>query len=151
MISITILTVYGLVSLLRNKTTTHSGAQTVLHKHQYLREGVIGFGLGWLVGMFGILFATGRLITVMNAFKIGPKVVVGTGASISCVLGLTAFAGHAFFGNVNFLLFFVLASTGMTGGISWLKTYKPYKSKKVKDHACFSTLVYNRILACYTC
>ncbi len=31
----------------------------------------------WLVGMFGILFSTGRLLTVMNAFKIGSKIVVG--------------------------------------------------------------------------
>lgn len=130
--AIAILTIYGLVNLLRNKTTERNDAKAVLHKHQYLREGVIGFGLGWLVGMFGILFSTGRLLTVMNAFKLGPKIVVGTGVSVSCVLGITAFAGHVVFGNVNFLLLFILAGTGMIGGFIGSKFTNRLSQKMLK-------------------
>ena len=130
--TITVLMAYGLVSLLRNKTVERNDHKVVLHKHQYLREGIVGFGLGWLVGMFGILFSTGRLLTVMNAFKIGPKVVIGTGVSISCVLGLIAFAIHVVSGNVNFLLLFILAGTGMVGGFIGTKFTNRLSQKKLK-------------------
>lgn len=132
LMALAVLTAYGLVSMLRSKTSNQGGAKAVLHKHQYLREGVIAFGLGLLVGAFGILFTTGRLLAVMNAFKIGPKVTVGTGVSISCVLGMTAFGGHMIFGNVNFLLLFVLAGTGMVGGFIGAKFTNRISLKTLK-------------------
>lgn len=129
---ITVMMIYGLVSLLRNKTVKHEGVQTVLDKGQYIREGIVAFGLGWLVGMFGVLLVNVRLLSMMDKFKIGPKTVIGTSIAISCILGATSFAGHTILGNVNFLLLFVLASSGMVGGIIGAKFTNRMSQKKLK-------------------
>lgn len=129
---ITIMMVYGLVSLLRHKTVKHDVVQSILTKNQYIKEGFMAFGLGLLTGMFGVLMVNVRLLSMMNKFKLEPKTVIGTSLAISCVLGMTSFVGHAFLGNVNFLLLFVLASTGMVGGIIGAKFTNRLSQKKLK-------------------
>ena len=129
---IMILMVYGLVSLLRSKPIKRNAGHHVLHKNQYVREGVVAFGLGLLVGMFGVLLINVRLLTVMNKFKLDPKTVIGTSLAVACVLGVTSFIGHAFIGNVNFLLLFILSSSGMIGAFIGAKFTNRLSQKKLK-------------------
>ena len=129
---IMILMVYGLVSLLRSKAVKRNVGHYVLNTNQYVKEGIVAFGLGLLVGMFGVLLVNVRLLTVMNKFKLDPKTVIGTSLAVACVLGSTSFLGHAFLGNVNFLLLFILSSTGMIGALIGAKFTNCLGQKKLK-------------------
>ncbi|NOJ32807.1 MAG: hypothetical protein DA329_11780 [Candidatus Nitrosocosmicus sp.] len=93
--------------------------KSVKQKNLYydiLIQSIIGFFIGILGGLVGLVLGSIRLPTMINLLKTEPKIAVGTNMLISSVMGMSGFLGHMINNEVNSLYLIVLGPSAMIGG-----------------------------------
>ena len=70
----------------------------------------IGFGIGFLGGLVGLILGSMRLPAMISILKMDPKVAIGTNLAASSLMCVSSLAGHLLNGNVDF--FIVLTMVG---------------------------------------
>ena len=84
--------------------------------HDIFVQAVIGFLIGMLGGLVGLVLGSIRLPAIIKILKTDPKLAVGTNILISSVMGLSGFGGHLIGNEVNFLYLIALGPSAMIGG-----------------------------------
>jgi uncharacterized membrane protein YfcA len=103
--------------LIRGKSDkTNSGLPTKSKNKIILTESIIGFAIGLLGGLVGLVLGSVRMPTMISVLKMNPSIAVGTNLAASSVMGLSALIGHLLSNEVDFLILVVLGSTAMIGG-----------------------------------
>jgi uncharacterized membrane protein YfcA len=69
-----------------------------------LVEGLIGFGVGFLGGLVGLVLGSVRLPAMISVLKMDPKVAVGTNLAAASIMGAAGLAGHLLNNDVDFLV-----------------------------------------------
>lgn len=93
--------------------------KSVKQKNPYydiLIQSIIGFFIGILGGLVGLVLGSIGLPTMINLLKTEPKIAVGTNTLISSVMGMSGFLGHMINSEVNSLYLIVLGPSAMIGG-----------------------------------
>jgi hypothetical protein len=79
-------------------------------------QSIIGFFVGLLGGLVGLVLGSIRLPAMIKILKTEPKIAVGTNMLISSVMGMSGFIGHLINSEINFLYLIVLGPSAMIGG-----------------------------------
>jgi len=79
-------------------------------------QSIIGFFVGILGGLVGLVLGSIRLPAMIKILKTEPKIAVGTNMLISSVMGMSGFIGHLINNEVNYLYLIVLGPSAMIGG-----------------------------------
>ncbi len=79
-------------------------------------ESVIGFGIGFLGGLVGLILGSIRLPAMISILKMEPKVAIGTNLATSSLMCVSSLAGHLLNGNVDFLIMITMGPAAMIGG-----------------------------------
>jgi uncharacterized protein len=82
---------------------------------EILKESAIGFGVGLLGGMVGLVLGSIRMPAMISILKLPPKIAVGTNLASSAVMGTIGTLGHLINNNVDFVILALMGPTAMLG------------------------------------
>jgi uncharacterized protein len=82
---------------------------------EILKESAIGFGVGLLGGMVGLVLGSIRMPAMISILKLPPKVAVGTNLASSAVMGTIGTLGHLINNNVDFVILALMGPTAILG------------------------------------
>jgi hypothetical protein len=97
-------------------------------------QSIIGFFVGLLGGLVGLVLGSIRLPAMIKILKTEPKIAVGTNMLISSVMGMSGFIGHLINNEINFLYLIVLGPSAMIGGFlgaKYTNRFSPSTLKKL--------------------
>lgn len=92
----------------------------------------MGFAIGFLGGLVGLVLGSIRLPSMISILKMDPKVAVGTNLASATVMGAFALLGHIINNEVDYLTLAVMGSTAMIGGYMGAKFTNRLSVKKLK-------------------
>jgi hypothetical protein len=81
-----------------------------------LLESLIGFGVGFLGGLVGLVLGSIRMPAMISILKMEPRVAVGTNLAAASVMGISGLVGHIINHNIDYLVLLIMGSAAMLGG-----------------------------------
>lgn len=97
-----------------------------------LKEASIGFSIGILGGMVGLVLGSLRLPAMLRILKMDPKIAVGTNLAASSVMGVSGFVGHILFGEIHWGILVSMGVAAMIGGYMGAKYTGRMETYKLK-------------------
>jgi uncharacterized protein len=82
---------------------------------EILKESAIGFGVGLLGGMVGLVLGSIRMPAMISILKLPPRIAVGTNLASSAVMGTIGTLGHLINNNVDFVILALMGPTAILG------------------------------------
>ena len=95
-------------------------------------ESCIGFGIGFLGGVVGLVLGSIRMPAMISVLKMEPKVAVGTNLAAATIMGISALIGHLINNEVDYLTLGVMGSTAMIGGYIGAKYTGIFRPERLK-------------------
>jgi len=80
------------------------------------KELALGFAIGLLGGMVGLILGTLRLPAMIRVLKMDPRIAVGTNLSVGAIMGVSGFVGHMISRDVEWGIFLAMGIGAMIGG-----------------------------------
>ena len=102
------------------------------HYYNIFIQSIIGFFVGILGGLVGLVLGSIRLPAMINILKTEPKIAVGTNMLISSVMGMSGFIGHLINNEVNYLYLVILGPSAMIGGFLGARYTNRFSSSNLK-------------------
>lgn len=99
----------------RQGTETETDSETRALQRRLAAEVLIGFGLGVLSGMVGMLLGSLRLPAMIRWLRVEPEKAIGTNMAIGLAQGTAATLGHVWQGQVALLPLLVVGGAAMVG------------------------------------
>jgi uncharacterized membrane protein YfcA len=99
-----------------NRTDTHNTNLTHGKNELILLELLIGFGVGFLGGVVGLILGSIRMPAMITILKMESRVAVGTNLAAASVMGIAGLVGHIMNNNIDYLVLAVMGSGAMLGG-----------------------------------
>lgn len=121
---------YIMISSLRKKRIQKNNQELV--KGNFILESGIGFGIGFLGGLVGLVLGSIRMPAMISVLKIEPKVAIGTNLTAATVMGFSGFLGHLINNEVDFLVLSVMGPTAMVGGYIGAKFTNRFSAERLK-------------------
>ena len=81
-----------------------------------LLESLIGFGVGFLGGLVGLVLGSIRMPAMISILKMEPRVAVGTNLAAASVMGMFGLIGHIINNNIDYIVLVVMGPAAMIGG-----------------------------------
>lgn len=110
---------YESVVLIRGKSKIRNESDTKVESMSknkiLLIESIIGFAIGFLGGLVGLVLGSIRLPTMISVLM-KPSVAIHTKLATSSVMGISGLIGHLLNNEVDFLILIVMGFTAMLGG-----------------------------------
>lgn len=97
-----------------------------------LLESIIGFGIGFLGGLVGLVLGSIRMPAMISILKMEPKVAVGTNLAASSVMGISGMIGHVINNNIDYLVLTVMGSAAMVGGYLGARYTNRFSDRSLK-------------------
>jgi uncharacterized protein len=82
---------------------------------EILKESAIGFGVGLLGGMVGLVLGSIRMPAMISILRLPPRIAVGTNLASSAVMGTIGTLGHLINNNIDFVILVLMGPTAMLG------------------------------------
>ncbi len=101
-------------------------------RYSILIECLIGFGIGFLGGLVGLVLGSIRMPAMISVLKMEPKVAIGTNLASASVMGVFGFLGHALNNEVDYPTVAIMGSTAMIGGYIGAKFTGRFSAEKLK-------------------
>lgn len=101
-------------------------------RYSILIECLIGFGIGFLGGLVGLVLGSIRMPAMISVLKMESKVAVGTNLAAATIMGAFGFLGHVLNNEVDYLTLAVMGSTAMIGGYIGAKFTGRFSDDKLK-------------------
>lgn len=95
-------------------------------------ESAIGFGVGFLGGIVGLVLGSVRMPAMIAVLKMEPRVAVGTNLAASSVMGAAGLAGHLLNNEVDFLVLGVMGLTAALGAYIGAKYTNRFSASSLK-------------------
>lgn len=97
-----------------------------------VKEAIMGFSIGILGGMVGLVLGSIRLPAMLRILKMEPKMAVGTNLAVSSVMGVSGFMGHIFFGQIHWGILVSMGIAAVIGGYMGAKYTGRLETHKLK-------------------
>ena len=97
-----------------------------------LLESIIGFGVGFLGGLVGLVLGSIRMPAMISILKMEPRVAVGTNLAAASVMGISGMIGHIINGNIDYLVLAIMGSAAMVGGYLGARYTNRFSDKSLK-------------------
>jgi uncharacterized membrane protein YfcA len=95
-------------------------------------ESIIGFGIGFLGGLVGLVLGSIRMPAMISILKMEPRVAVGTNLTASSVMGISGLIGHIINNNIGYLVLFIMGGGAMLGGYLGARYTKRFGERTLK-------------------
>lgn len=92
-----------------------AGSHGTFTKNRILTESGLGLSIGLIGGAIGLILGSIRLPAIIRILKIDPRIAAGSNLFIGFFMGITGLVGHAFHGQVDYLLVLLIASAAAIG------------------------------------
>ena len=79
-------------------------------------ESAIGFGIGVLGGLVGLVLGSIRIPAMISVLKMEPSAAVGTNLAAASVMGISGLIGHIINKNIDYTVLIIMGSVAMIGG-----------------------------------
>jgi uncharacterized membrane protein YfcA len=109
-----------------NRMFIHEQEKTIL------LESVIGFGIGILGGMVGLVLGSIRMPAMISVLKMEPRTAVGTNLAASSVMGISGLIGHIINNNIDYFVLIVMGSSAMIGGYLGARYTNRFSERSLK-------------------
>jgi len=97
-----------------------------------LLESIIGFGVGFLGGLVGLVLGSIRMPAMISILKMEPRIAVGTNLAAASVMGISGMIGHIINNNIDYLVLTVMGSAAMVGGYLGARYTNRFSEKSLK-------------------
>jgi uncharacterized membrane protein YfcA len=95
-------------------------------------ESAIGFGVGLLGGIVGLVLGSIRMPAMIAVLKMEPRVAVGTNLAASAVMGAAGLTGHLLNNEVDFLVLGVMGLTAALGAYIGARYTNKFSASSLK-------------------
>jgi uncharacterized membrane protein YfcA len=95
-------------------------------------QSIIGFGIGLLGGVVGLVLGSIRLPAMISILKMEPRVAVGTNLAASSVMGLSGLIGHIINNNIDYFILIIMGSSAMMGGYLGARYTNRFNERSLK-------------------
>jgi uncharacterized protein len=124
--------IHGPSSALRSSPSSPSNISGVRNKQFIFTESLIGFGIGFVGGLVGLIIGSVRLPAMISVLKMETKVAIGTNLAVSSLTGASSLVGHLINGNVDFLIMITMGPAAMLGGYMGAKYTNRFSEGSLK-------------------
>ena len=124
--------IHGPSSALRSSPSNPSNISGVRNKQFIFTESLIGFGIGFVGGLVGLIIGSIRLPAMISVLKMETKVAIGTNLAVSSLTGASSLVGHLINGNVDFLIMITMGPAAMLGGYMGAKYTNRFSEGSLK-------------------
>ena len=124
--------IHGPSSALRSSPSSPSNISGVRNKQFIFTESLIGFGIGFVGGLVGLIIGSIRLPAMISVLKMETRVAIGTNLAVSSVTGVFSLVGHLINGNVDFLIMITMGPAAMLGGYMGAKYTNRFSEGSLK-------------------
>ena len=124
--------IHGPSSALRSSPSNPSNISGVHNKKFIFTESFIGFGIGFVGGLVGLIIGSIRLPAMISVLKMETKVAIGTNLAVSSLTGASSLVGHLINGNVDFLMMITMGPATMLGGYMGAKYTNRFSEGSLK-------------------
>lgn len=124
--------IHGPSSALRSSPSNPSNISGVHNKQFIFTESLIGFGIGFVGGLVGLIIGSIRLPAMISVLKMETKVAIGTNLAVSSLTGASSLVGHLINGNVDFLIMITMGPAAMLGGYMGAKYTNRFSEGSLK-------------------
>ena len=124
--------IHGPSSALRSSPSNPSNISGVRNKQFIFTELLIGFGIGFVGGLVGLIIGSIRLPAMIFVLKMETKVAIGTNLAASSLTGAASLVGHLINGNVDFLIMITMGPAAMLGGYMGAKYTNRFSEGSLK-------------------
>jgi uncharacterized protein len=124
--------IHGPSSALRSSPSNPSNISGVRNKQFIFTESLIGFGIGFVGGLVGLIIGSIRLPAMISVLKMETKVAIGTNLAVSSLTGVSSLVGHLINGNVDFLIMITMGPAAMLGGYMGAKYTNRFSEGSLK-------------------
>lgn len=139
---------FTMIKVARRKNKEHNTKLTSIngnpeyHNKQFLyTELLIGFGIGFLGGLVGLILGSIRLPAMISILKMDAKVAIGTNLAASSLMCVSSLAGHLLNGNVDFSIVLTMGPAAMVGGYLGAKYTSRVSEMRLKQLIGFVLIV----------
>lgn len=119
-------------SALRSSPSNPSNISGAHNKQFIFTESFIGFGIGFVGGLVGLIIGSLRLPAMISVLKMETKVAIGTNLAVSSLTGASSLVGHLINGNVDFLIMITMGPAAMLGGYMGAKYTNRFSEGSLK-------------------
>ena len=124
--------IHGPSSALRSSPSNPPNISGVCNKQFIFTESFIGFGIGFVGGLVGLIIGSIRLPAMISVLKMETKVAIGTNLAVSSLTGASSLVGHLINGNVDFLIMITMGPAAMLGGYMGAKYTNRFSEGSLK-------------------
>ncbi len=114
LIVISIIISYEAFSIIRGSRKEQE-AKPEKEQNAIFVESIIGFAIGFLGGLVGLVLGSIRLPAMISVLRMEPRIAVGTNLAASSIMGAAGFIGHLLYGQVDLLILSVMGPAAMAG------------------------------------
>jgi uncharacterized membrane protein YfcA len=98
-----------------------------------LVESIIGFGIGLLGGLVGLVLGSIRIPAMITVLRMEPRVAVGTNLAAASVMGISGLIGHIINNNIDYNVLIIMGSSTMIGGYLGPRHTNRFSEKRLKQ------------------
>lgn len=96
------------------------------------KESGIGFGVGLLGGMVGLVLGSIRMPAMISILKLPTRIAIGTNLASSAFMGIVGVIGHLINNNIDFVILTLMGPTAMLGAFLGSKFTNKINESKMK-------------------
>lgn len=113
---------------------TENRDRVLIHgkKRLIILESVIGFGIGILGGVVGLVLGSIRMPAMISVLKMKPRVAVGTNLAAASVMGISGLIGHIINNNIDYFVLIVMGSGAIIGGYLGARYTNRFSERSLK-------------------
>jgi uncharacterized protein len=83
---------------------SHSNYASLNRNKLLILESSIGFGVGFLGGLVGLVLGSIRMPAMISVLKMEPRIAVGTNLAAASIMGASGLIGHVMNNNIDYLV-----------------------------------------------
>jgi len=95
-------------------------------------ESVIGFGIGILGGIVGLVLGSIRMPAMISILKMEPRIAVGTNLAASSIMGISGLIGHIINNNIDYIVLIIMGVGAMIGGYLGARYTNRFSERSLK-------------------
>ena len=101
-------------------------------KRSIILESIIGFGIGVLGGLVGLVLGSIRMPAMISILKMEPRVAIGTNLAAASVMGISGLIGHIINNNIDYVVLLIMGSGAMIGGYLGARYTNRFSERSLK-------------------
>jgi uncharacterized membrane protein YfcA len=95
-------------------------------------ETIIGFGIGVIGGLVGLVLGSIRMPAMISILKMEPRTAVGTNLAASSIMGISGLIGHVINNNIDYFILVIMGSGAMIGGYIGARYTNRFSERSLK-------------------